>query len=128
MKMRPHHLLCAQGYSGKGYNPEFTEYMDWATEKLRGESNTEIEIVFSTDDFCDNCSRKMGNDLCKDNEKVKRFDRKVVEYFGIEERRYIYQELVRQINARMTEEMMADICRGCSWYPISNCRKKIPGL
>ncbi|MDD7224175.1 MAG: DUF1284 domain-containing protein, partial [Lachnospiraceae bacterium] len=26
--LRPHHLLCTQGYSGKGYSDDFVENMD----------------------------------------------------------------------------------------------------
>ena len=36
-----------------------------------------------------------------------------------------YQELIREIDAKMTEEMLADICEGCGWFPISACRKNI---
>ena len=28
IKLRPHHLLCTQGYSGKGYSEEFVEHMN----------------------------------------------------------------------------------------------------
>lgn len=125
IKLRPHHLLCTQGYSGKGYNQEFIENTNRITQTLRTEQETEVEIVFSTDDMCSQCGRRLGEDLCKDNEKVKRFDRKVTEYFGIEEKTYIYQQVTAKINAGMTEAIMADICRDCGWYPVSSCRKNI---
>ena len=69
----------------------------------------------------------LGTDLCSTNEKVKRYDRKVMEYFQLEEKDYIYQELVERIREEMTPEMLADICDGCSWYPVSACREKILG-
>jgi len=66
-------------------------------------------------------------DLCEDNEKVKRLDKKVVDYFGLEEKSYIYQDIIREINAKMTASLMDDICSECSWYSVSACKKRIVG-
>ena len=127
MKLRPHHLLCTQGYSGKGYSNDFTDNMTAITNRLRGEDNVSVEIVFSTDDICTKCPRKLGEDLCNENDKVKTFDKKVVDYFGIEEKSYVYQDIIREINAKMTASMIDDICGNCSWYPISACKRTILG-
>ena len=124
MKLRPHHLLCTQGYSGKGYNDSFVQNMTTITDYLRSEENAVVDITFSTDDICTGCPNMLGTDLCKDNEKVKTFDRKVIDYFGIEEKRYNYKDIISKINAQMTEMIMDDICSACSWYPISACKKK----
>ena len=67
----------------------------------------------------------LGTDLCDTQEKVKRYDRKTVEYFGLEEKEYDYQALIREIDAKATPEMLADICRDCCWFPISACCKNI---
>lgn len=125
IKLRPHHLLCTQGYSGKGYSTEFVENMNEVVEKLRTKEATEVTIVFSTDDLCAHCPNQKGTDLCSTQEKVKTFDQKTAEYFGIEEKTYIYQELIKEIDDKMTEERMDDICEGCSWYRISSCKKNI---
>ena len=125
MKLRPHHLLCTQGYSGKGYNEEFVENMTRITTYLRYDANPLIEIVFTTDDICSKCPRKLGENLCESNEKINGFDGKVVSYFGIEEKQYNYRELTQEINSKMTIEMMNDICGECEWYPKSACRKNI---
>ena len=125
MRLRPHHLLCTQGYSGKGYSEGFVTHMDQVVEKLRGSEPVEIELVFDTDVLCTACPHKLGEDLCDTNEKVKGFDHKLVNYFNLKEGKYIYQELIKTIDAGMTEEMMADICKGCEWYPVSSCRKNV---
>ena len=127
MKLRPHHLLCTQGYSGKGYSSDFVENMTAITTHLRNDADAVVEMVFSTDDICSKCPQMLGTDLCKRNDKVKRFDKKVVEYFGIEEKNYIYQDIICEINEKMTSDMMDDICSDCQWYPISSCRKNILG-
>mgnify|MGYP004512586115 FL=1 len=123
--LRPHHLLCTQGYSGKGYSEGFVSHMNEVVDELRNRPGTKITLIFSTDTLCSCCPHKEGEDLCDTQEKVKRFDQKVVDYFGLEEKEYSYQELIREIDAKMTEEMLADICEGCGWFPISACRKNI---
>ena len=89
MRLRPHHLLCTQGYSGKGYSPEFVKNMDAVVRRLRTEQKTPIELVFSTDDLCSCCPDMLACDI--------------------------------------TPEILEDICGGCSWYPVSACRKNITG-
>ena len=51
IKLRPHHLLCTQGYSGKGYSEEFVEHMNEVVAMLRREEPTLIDLTFSTDTY-----------------------------------------------------------------------------
>ncbi|MCL2580170.1 MAG: DUF1284 domain-containing protein [Oscillospiraceae bacterium] len=127
MKLRPHHLLCTQGYSGKGYSPAFVENMNAITAILRTNPETPVDIVFSTDDICAHCPHMLGEDHCDRNEKVKQFDQKVIDYFGVEQKQYRYGELVAKVNREMTAERMDDICARCSWYPVSACKQKVLG-
>jgi hypothetical protein len=127
MKLRPHHLLCTQGYSGKGYDNDFIANMTKITNRLRNEKNTFIEIVFFTDDICAKCPKRIGDDLCEENIKVKTLDKKVIDYFGIEEKYYIYQDIINEINTKMTLSIMDDICGNCTWYPVSACKRNILG-
>ena len=125
MKLRPHHLLCTQGYSGKGYDKRFVDNMTVITNRLRKESKTKIDITFSMDSLCCKCPRNIGKNICQDDDKVLEYDKKVISYFKIEEKTYIYQELIKEINYQMSEEIMDDICSSCNWYPISNCKHNI---
>ena len=79
--LRPHHLLCTQGYSGHGYSEAFVEHMNDVVHQLREVPGTKIQLTFSTDTLCSCCPNKLGTDLCDTQEKVKRYDRKTVEYF-----------------------------------------------
>lgn len=125
MKLRPHHLLCTQGYSGKGYSTEFVTHMNKIVTQLCDIEPAEIEIIFGTDDLCVACPHKAGENLCATQEKVNWFDQKVVEFFNLQERKYIYQDLIKEIDENMTEEMMDIICEKCSWYPISACKRNV---
>lgn len=127
IELRPHHLLCTQGYSGKGYSTSFVNNMDSIVDRLRNFSDEDILIVFSTDSICTTCPSKLGENRCITDQKVNNFDQKVRDYFNIEEKRYHYQTIIREINSLMTSDMLDDICATCEWYPISMCRKKILG-
>ena len=98
--LRPHHLLCTQGYSGKGYDNDFVAHMTDVVHQLRDVPGTTIHLTFSTDTLCSCCPNKLGTDLCDTQEKVKRYDAKTVEYFGLEEKDYVYQDLIREIDAK----------------------------
>ena len=106
--LRPHHLLCTQGYSGKGYDNDFVAHMTDVVHQLRDVPGTTIHLTFSTDTLCSCCPNKLGTDLCDTQEKD-----------------YVYQDLIREIDANATPEILADICRDCCWFPISACCKNI---
>ena len=72
--LRPHHLLCTQGYSGKGYDNDFVAHMTDVVHQLRDVPGTTIHLTFSTDTLCSCCPNKLGTDLCDTQEKVKRYD------------------------------------------------------
>lgn len=127
MRLRPHHLLCTQSYSGKGYDAAFVENMNLLVARLRTEEPVSVEITFSADDLCSSCPNMSDKALCKDNKKVTSYDKKVTEYFHIEEKTYIYQDIAREIRKKMTPEILEDICGDCEWYPISACRKVLCG-
>ena len=123
--LRPHHLLCTQGYSGKGYDRAFTENMTAVTDMLRNDPEARVRIVFSTDRLCSACPNKVREGVCRDDEKVLYFDEKVRTFFDIEEKEYPYRELIRRIDDAMTPEMMDEICSRCSWYAVSACKKNV---
>jgi len=125
IRLRPHHLLCTQAYSGKGYNAGFVENMSAITNHLRINADAVIGITLSTDDICSKCPLMIAEDECKTNEKVKRYDSKVVRHFNIEEKSYVYHEIVNEIKAKITPEILEDICGDCGWYPMGECKRSI---
>lgn len=126
IQLRPHHLLCTQGYSGKGYSADFVDNMNAVVHRLRHVPGEKIQLTFGPDSLCACCPHNTDG-LCGTQDKVSRFDRKTVQYFGLKEGEYVYQELISAIDARMTPAMLADICEGCSWYAVSACRRNICG-
>lgn len=121
IKLRSHHLLCIQGYEGKGYNKEFVKNMNEIVELIRNES-IKIELIFGEDDICSKCPNLSKNNICKSN-TVNIIDKKVVKYFKLEEKIYEYDLLLRYIKNQINKEIMDDICGNCEWYNISLCKK-----
>src|SRR5574344_2151191 len=89
--LRPHHLLCTQGYSGKGYSDDFVENMDKIVDYLRNNEDAKIMLKFGDDDLCSRCPNMDDKKLCRTEEKVRRFDEKTVKYFNLCEKEYLLQ-------------------------------------
>ena len=123
IKLRPHHLLCTQGYSGKGYSREFVENMTEIVKSIKNEK-VQVQLIFSEDDICSKCPNLSENNICK-SETVNIIDNKVIKYFELEEKIYEYESLIRYIKSHITKEIMDDICGNCEWYSISKCKKRM---
>lgn len=123
IKLRPHHLLCTQGYSGKGYSKEFVENMTEIVKSIKNEK-VQVQLIFSEDDICSKCPNLSENNICK-SDTVNIIDNKVIKYFELEEKIYEYESLIRYIKSHITKEIMDDICRNCEWYSISKCKKRM---
>ena len=85
MRLRPHHLLCTQGYEGKGYDEHFVRRMTAYVTQMRREENVRIEITLRPDDICTACPNLSDAEHCVSDDKVLAFDRKVLEMFGLKE-------------------------------------------
>lgn len=129
IKLRPHHLLCTQGYSGKGYSDAFVSNMDDVVERLRSNQDEKVEIVFTTDNLCENCPSKISNGVCESDDKVLRFDKGVIDALGLDEGIYSYQDLITKLDEYLAsgveDERLKKICGDCEWYPVSACWKNI---
>ena len=136
VRLRPHHLLCTQGYSGKGYSDDFVVGMDRVTEYLRENADALVEITFSTDSICEACPSKVSEGICRDDEKVLYYDARVREILDLEEKTYSYHELIDRLDTFLIAsdgdetatdgvDRLCSICGGCNWYPVSACRENI---
>ena len=129
IKLRPHHLLCTQGYSGAGYSGEFVSNMDKVVKLLRSDRNAKVEIVFSTDSICAYCPSKVSDGICRSDSKVLKYDKGVISALGLDERIYSYQKLISKLDAYLTsgngDELLKAICGDCEWYHDSDCWKNI---
>lgn len=144
MNLRPHHLLCSQGYSGKGYDSKFIDNMTCYVRQMRTDPDFLVRITLGTDALCSACPNRRDADdasqpaawcaddashpaaWCVDDEKVLSYDKKVFELLDLADGKvYSYQDLIRRLDRLMNEEKFESICGNCSWYPISACRENV---
>ena len=125
IRLRPHHLLCSQGYRGKGYSEAFTRNMDEITRRLRTDPDAQAELVFSSDDLCAMCPNRLPDGSCRSEEKVQRYDKSLVRLFHLEEKTYSYADLIRRIDKEMTKVLLQSICGDCEWYSLGFCADSI---
>ena len=118
--LRAHHLLCIQGYEGRGYSIHFTNNMDNVVNKLK--DDTYIKVITRTDDICVACPHDFKNGFCESKEKVFMFDSKVLnELKLIEGRPYLYKDILDNIKENLTYEKFVRICENCEWFSYGYC-------
>ncbi|MDR0886110.1 MAG: DUF1284 domain-containing protein [Clostridiales Family XIII bacterium] len=123
--LRPHHLLCTQGYSGKGYSSEYVKNMTAITDILRTDANARVQITFAADDLCRYCPHLEDDTRCNDQHKIDCLDSGVVHLLTLKEGEYAYQDLIHEIHDKINAAKFDEICSTCTWYPISSCKKNI---
>lgn len=125
LKLRPHHFLCMKAFIGKGYSEEFTENMKKIMMNLEANPNQKINLIVDIDDLCKKCPNTISDNVCVTNEKVIDMDNKVRKYFKLQEGICSYLELSNYIFENINEEIIKDVCSGCNWYSITNCKDLI---
>ena len=121
MKLRPHHLLCVQKYTGSGYDDAFAAGMEALIRRLSACPDTAVTLVEGRDDVCAACPHMTGS-RCASEEKVNRLDRGVLEACGFSagETRS-WSALARTARAQVLEKNTFEkVCGCCEWFEL--CR------
>lgn len=121
MKLRPHHLLCIQKFTGHGYNADFTAHMKSIISELTDNPKTEITVTQGCDELCKMCPNNI-NGLCNSLEKVALMDSDVLDICNL-----TYGENVLWTKASekareliLETENFNNICASCQWFEL--CR------
>ena len=121
--LRPHHLLCIQGYKGYNYNLIQEHYWSYMIKKIKDNPDADIFIYKGADDFCKNCPglNIYNNFICNDI-GVSDLDSKVGSFLGIVAGRvYKYKELLEILSQKMTNETQKSLCNMCAWWKKGFC-------
>ncbi|GAA0704312.1 hypothetical protein GCM10008904_11530 [Paraclostridium ghonii] len=125
LEIRPHHLFCMKAFIGRGYSKEFTDNMIETISKLNENKNQNIKITANLDSVCSKCPNNIDNEHCVTGEEVLQMDNKVMDYFNITEGVYEYEKIESLIYNNINEDIIEEICKNCSWYKKTNCKKLI---
>ncbi len=81
-KLRGHHLICLQFFSGKGYNREFVDNLKSVLENAGKKG---VEIISGADDICMSCPHLRNGKCSSDeqsDEEIAGMDRSALELLG----------------------------------------------
>jgi hypothetical protein len=115
MKIRPHHVLCAHFFVGKGYSDQFVAHMKQTLEELRREGSS-VTLTDGCDELCTACPNNQRG-VCRTEEKVRSIDRRAAEAMqltiGNTER---WRELCSLAEQRILRPgRLREICGDCEW-------------
>ena len=125
MKLRPHHLLCLQKYTGKGYDEAFTAHMNGLWGRLAAHPEEEVQLTEGADDVCAACPHNAGG-RCDSQEKVTRMDRGVLAALDLSYgQRDSWGALARRAAERvLSTEEFERICADCQWIELCRNTRK----
>ena len=119
MKLRPHHFMCIQMFTGHGYNAEFTSHMEQKIKMLSDE--TTILVQEGCDEICEKCPNREQN-TCRDFAKVRRLDDDVKDACGISySDKIMWMDISSTVRERiLNTELFERICHDCEWHDLCN--------
>lgn len=114
LKLRPHHGMCLAYFVGEGYSEGFSAHMGQVLSSLSPE--TAIELTTDTDIICTQCPNNC-NGLCETAEKVRRYDRAVLERCGLSEGQTLpFGTFTALVQERiLAPGLRRDVCGDCQW-------------
>ena len=125
LKIRVHHLLCMQGFQGKGYNDSFVKNMSKIVNSLRNDKTQKVQLVADVDNICSACPNNK-NSIClaksvtnndekisKEIKLIKALCLKKGEIYSID---YLFETVNRKINTK--EEAINLYCKSCCWTDV----------
>lgn len=120
VKLRAHHLLCLQGFQGKGYDGDFTQNLALIAARFKNESDLMFELIDGADDICAPCPHRDGVNCAKDataDARMRHSDGKTMERLGLAPNyRASAKTLATYANAVITTRKDAQaVCGACPW-------------
>lgn len=117
MKLRPHHLLCIQKFTGHGYDESFTKHITHLISVLP--KGMEITLHEGCDDLCVACPFNK-NGRCDSFDKVHKLDTDVLQtcdfsYGQTDDWKYFANLAKHKIIKTVAFE---HICSKCQWYDL----------
>jgi len=120
-RLRHHHLLCTQTFTGKGYDYRFVANMEDVVEALGSPKDLVIRLSIGSDDICSLCPNEVRG-LCRDESSVIEKDRSAAMFLDIPEEAVIpAEQLIKKVRERLQGlDDFRLICGECEWLDLYN--------
>lgn len=131
--LRAHHILCIQGFRGKGYSKEFVANFASLVERLTTYNDTKIKLIAGPDDICRYCPY-LGEDGCyrsaRDAERLSQhMDEQVLHRLSLEPSTGLsWTEVLQRLKDNIEPEDLWNICAGCPWLSYNYCVEGLRNL
>lgn len=132
LQLRPHNILCLQGWQGMGYSPEFTLNMDRIWHHLQDHPETLVVLAPGPDQLCRACPLN-GPAGCQhdvaEGQWITAHDSATLARTGLAfYQPYPWQHIEHTIARSFTGAMLAGFCARCAWQPLGVCAAGIDRL
>jgi len=131
LRLRPHHVLCATGFAGRGYSDAFTANMAAIVDarlRARGGDAVAIEITDSSDPICAPCPHRRGAG-CTRQAKIDALDARHAAALGLAPGDVLtWGAAQERIAARVAPDDLDRLCAGCQWLPLGLCKAAVARL
>ena len=120
--LRPHHGLCIQHYTGRGYDEKFTKNMDYIAGILKNNPTQEIVLCKGVDALCECCPYNQEG-ICLSEEKAAKYDSKCLSLAGFNEGQHLIWDLFQKTLADeiIKKSALKYVCGDCVWFSL--CEK-----
>lgn len=127
--------MCAHGFQGKGYSPEFVDNF-WRVVELMKDGDVEIEVVAGVEDrICGPCPNNLeasggGNGVgCVQEPKIRKLDDAYVATLGVRPGDVLRWKDVKQLVVRkVTDEAFDRNCEPCNWRKLGVCKDALQSM
>jgi len=133
MRLRGHHLICIQGFRGKGYSKSYVDHMSRLVEQLRSSPDLEVEVADEHDDICMACPF-LGENGCQQEgpiseERAHRRDRAYLEKLRLEPGMALaWSGIMAKLKVLIGIDDLEAFCAECEWLPLGYCREGVARL
>ncbi|RED11319.1 DUF1284 domain-containing protein [Pontivivens insulae] len=129
--LRPHHVLCALGYEGKGYSSRFTANMTRIVDGiLRADDGDDVtvRITEKTDDICAPCPKRLGT-CCTSQIAISALDSRHAAALDLSDGLELtWGEAQQRVRDNVQPDDLQTLCRGCQWLPMGMCTSAVERL
>lgn len=119
VRLRPHHLLCLQGFQGYGYDDGLVAHLRKITDRL-ARDNPPVRIVSGADDVCACCSRLSPEGVCDGEAAIAQMDANALRVYGIAYGdAHPWRDWLSRVNAPGVRCVLREkVCAGCQWITV----------